>query len=753
MHRLSLLVLKAPILAILMVLLLSVAAGFGVLRIKLDDGMRTTFAGDSPEYQTYDAGHARFTPTENDIAVLFRADDFADPVRLLAVRNFALDAALAVNVEETFSVFSLHAPPDADGDMRPALPDDLGQVVDLSGLLTEAREHPIAGDRLLSQDFTLMMVLVSLEREHSDVKASRATLAELRQLADEAAAGTGVKTSITGLAPLRQIIIDGMLSDTIQLNALGILIGLLVCMIALRSVKLALLTALPATMALFWVLGAMGWLGLNLNTVTSAIPVLILVLSFCDSLHLTFEVRRQAATRGPTNSAIAEAVRRIGPACAMTSFTTATAFASLLISQSELIRGFGWSGILATIVSLLAVLSVHPLLFVMATRSGAGRSLFAQAEAEPYALFRARPLYRLGFRCHRMIAFAALVGLVLALAAYTTIRPVYSFLENVGSSNSALVAMRDMERELAPTGSIDISVKLPAGPGVTDQALADIDFAHEALAAVFPESSVVSLATLTRWVTSASQADVTQRVNDVVDEMSDLQRGRFLSIDGSEALIRIFVADRGARATRDLIAKLETTFAATGLAPDRIGTPTGLLAMSAGVSARMIEHLNVSFAIAVVSAGLFIAVWFGNWRYGLVSLVPNILPIACVGAWLALTGWGLQFSSAIAMTIAFGIAVDDTVHVINRLRLEAQPNDPFNRQAIRAVFREIAPILTITTAVLSFGMLASLMSSIPAIAYFGALAIAVFILALLAVLVVLPACLLMLSGPEEPRDP
>lgn len=750
MHRLSLLVLKAPVSAILITLLLSIAAGFGVFRIELDDGMRTTFAGDSPEYLAYDASHAQFTPTENDIAVLFRTDSLADREKLRLIRDFFLDAALAANVEEAFSIFSLHHPPDADGNMKPLLPDDLDTISDLPGLLREVRNHPIAGDRLLSQDLGLTMVVVSLERDNSGVEASRATLAELQQLADEAVAGTDLKTSIAGLAPLRQIVIDGMLSDNINLNLIGILIGLLVCMIALRSLKLALMTALPATVALLWVLGAMGWLGLNINTVTSAVPVLILVLSFCDSLHLTFEVRRQFAESDTAGPAIVEAVRRIGPACAMTSFTTAIAFASLLVSPSELIRGFGWAGILATNVSLIAVLSIHPLLFMTVARSSAGRNLFTQVGREPYVLFQARPLYRMGFRYHKVIACVAVIGLAFALATYSTVRPVYSFLENVGAGNSALVAMREMERDLAPTGAIDIGVKLSERGKVTDRTLADVSLVHAAIAAVIPEGSIVSLATLARWVAAASPDDVAARVDDVVAEMSDPQRGRFLSGDGTEALIRIFVADDGARATRELITRLETAFAGTGLATERIGRPTGLLAMSSSISARMIEHLNVSFAIAVAAAGLFIAVWFGNWRYGLVSLVPNILPIACVGAWLAMSGWGLQFASAIAMTIAFGIAVDDTIHLMNRLRLEAQPHDPFNRKAIRAAFREIAPILTITTAVLSCGLLASQVSSIPSIAYFGALVIAVFILALLAVLVVLPACLLLLSGPDKP---
>jgi len=749
MHRLSLLVLKAPVVALLTILLVSVLAGLGVLRLELDDGMHAMFAGDSPEYRAYDAGHDRFTPTENDIAVLFRSDDLADPDTLRAIREFSFDAALAVNVEDAFSIFSLHAPPDADGGMKPLLPDDLDTIEDLPGRLMEARNHPIAGDRLLSRDLRLTMVLVSLEREQSGVEASRVTLDELRRLAADAAAGTGMEISIAGLAPLRQIVIDGMLTDNIVLNLIGILIGLLVCWIALRSLNLALMTALPPTMALFWVLGGMGWLGLHINTVTSAVPVLILVLSFCDSLHLTFEVRRQAVAGGATGSSVAEAVRRIGPACAMTSFTTAIAFASLLISQSEIIRGFGWAGILATSISLLAVLCVHPLLFAAVGRTASGQRLFVQADTEPYALFHARPFYRFGFRHHRLIAGVAVAGLALALAAYTNVRPVYSFLENIGPGNAALVAMQTMERDLAPTGSIDVAVTLPEGSRVTEQGLADVVRVHDAISAALPESSIVSLATLSRWVTAASREDVAIRVDDIVGEMTDLQRGRFLSADGNRALIRIFIADQGARATRALVEKVDVAVAAVGLAPDRIGMPTGLLAMSASVSSRMIERLNISFAIAVVSAGLFIALWFGNWRYGLVSLMPNILPIACVGAWLAATGWGLQFSSAIAMTIAFGIAVDDTVHVINRLRLEARPEDPFNREAIRAAFREIAPVLTITTIVLSCGMLASQVSSIPTIAYFGALVIAVFVLALFAVLVVLPACLMFLSGPEE----
>jgi predicted RND superfamily exporter protein len=110
------------------------------------------------------------------------------------------------------------------------------------------------------------------------------------------------------------------------------------------------------------------------------------------------------------------------------------------------------------------------------------------------------------------------------------------------------------------------------------------------------------------------------------------------------------------------------------------------------------------------------------------------------------SGRGLQFSSGIALTIAFGIAVDDTAHILNRLRLNAPQGTPSDAAAIRKSMAEVTPILVVTTAVLAFGLIGTFTSSVPAVAFFGALSIVALLLALLADLVVLPAWLGLIGG-------
>ena len=134
------------------------------------------------------------------------------------------------------------------------------------------------------------------------------------------------------------------------------------------------------------------------------------------------------------------------------------------------------------------------------------------------------------------------------------------------------------------------------------------------------------------------------------------------------------------------------------------------------------------------------------------ALLPNLLPIAVVGAALTLTGRGLEFSSGIALTIAFGLAIDDTAHALNRLRLGCGPALPGNPATIRRAMHEVAPALAITSAVLSFGLIGTQFAQLPSVAWFGALSIAVFVLALLADLIVLPACLVAIAGKRGGRS-
>jgi predicted RND superfamily exporter protein len=709
----------------------------GSMFVTIDDGMRSAFKENSANYREYVENWSRFTPTENDIAVIFSATTFSDPAALERVRSFALEANLATNVAEVYSIFSLRDPPNRELTATPILANVAAGLENLDATLADIRTHPLGGERLLSSDFAHTLVLVTLEREHSAIEPARKTLAELQRTAEMVTQDSSVQFGISGLVPIRQIVIDGILGDLVVLNGIGMIIGTMLCLIVLRTVSVALLTMVAPAMALMVVLGSMGWAGLAFNTLTNAIPVLVLVLALADSLHMTANYRRQRAAGKEAEDAIYETLQRVGPACALTSFTTTLAFAALLISPSELVRSFAWSGVLATLAALVMVLVVHPLTFVLAAKIPVIESRISAHADKAWNVHDGLWMQSFGTRHCWSVSLGALALLVAALAAFSAAEPKYSFLENVAADNRALINLKKIEAELTPTATIDLIVSVADQDPFSSSSMARLKEVHDAAKSALPDVSAISLIDFIDW--ARADGGGIDRAENMFGELSDIQQARFVAGDKSASILRVFVPDNGATETVAMLDKIEAALQNSGAWGYLTSPPTGLLAMSGRASIRMIQHVNVSFAVAVLASGILIALWLRNIAYGLVALLPNILPIALIGAFLWASGNGLQFSSALALTIAFGIAVDDTTHVMNQMRWTAPAGAPFDGAAIDAVYRHLAPVLVSTTLILAFGVLGTLWSAVPTVAYFGILTFCVLVLALVSVLLVLPA--------------
>jgi predicted RND superfamily exporter protein len=182
---------------------------------------------------------------------------------------------------------------------------------------------------------------------------------------------------------------------------------------------------------------------------------------------------------------------------------------------------------------------------------------------------------------------------------------------------------------------------------------------------------------------------------------------------------------------------LEAALAGAGLAPvARLVGPGQALVME---SPRVAQGLRQGLYLTIVAVTLLVAVVYRSPLWAAASVVPNLIPILGVEAWLVVIGREISIMNMIALTVAFGIAVDDTLHLLNRLRL-AEGADPAARLA-QAV-REAGPPMAATTLVLLAGLVVTLASSLPGLAVFGGLIALAVALALLADLFLMPALLL-----------
>src|SRR5690606_2607209 len=83
----------------------------------------------------------------------------------------------------------------------------------------------------------------------------------------------------------------------------------------------------------------------------------------------------------------------------------------------------------------------------------------------------------------------------------------------------------------------------------------------------------------------------------------------------------------------------------------------------------LVRNLMVSLAVALVLISLLMALLFRSLRLVMISLLPNLIPLLVVGGAMGFTGILLKPSTALIFSIAFGIAVDNTIHFLAKYRL------------------------------------------------------------------------------------
>ncbi len=719
-----------------------------MLQLTFVDNLEAAFRSDAPDYRTYAALKRKFALGENDIFILIESDDPVDAAILDAVSAFSLDAQLNEQIAGVVSILSLRDYDHRSGVFEPVLrlPEPGG---DLSmAALQQAAVHPLNfNGSLLSGDLRRLSlrVLITEPAGNDRELGEYADIIRTLQADFERTVGAfPVDSHWSGIPLLRLDVIDRLIRDQAVLNTVGGLLGLLGCIMLLGNWRLAVITTAAPTVAVIWLMGLMGHLSLSFNVITNVLPVLVLVIGFADAMHLSFNWRRLAAGSGDQQRAIEKNMVEVGPACMLTSATTAVAFLSLLINDSELIRGFGLAGFLAVALTLLAVLLVHPLALTLAIRfrfldervfkpRRVSRILDrAVAAAAAFVLRRFRP-----------IAAASLVLSVLAFSLYMQVEPRYSFLENLPSNAPAAKTVRKLDTVLGGTQSIDVVIPFDAGNGRLADSLKQLQTVHETVEAVATPHPVFSVWSIVR----ALEQPLPPRFHDRFREMLATGPARLRSsfIAEDQALLQIMLPDRGAPYTRTLAGAVEQSLAKL----DQEHLMSGILLVSARISAEMIRQLTWSiFATGLFSAFL-LALAFRRLNYVVYALLPNILPIIIVGAFLHLTGRGLQFSGALAMTIALGIAVDDTIHLLSRLRHHEQ-------QAgigipILAALTDVGPALISTSIILVLGIAVTGFSQMPTVANFGFLSGLVIVLALVADLLVLPAIVLTFNIPDITR--
>lgn len=745
LEKIGLVALRFPRATLLLILAITVPLGYIATKIQFSSDIREIFRSGSPEYTRFELVEAQYPDSGQDVLLLVDSDNLFTVQNLEALRDLHLELSFVDGVRDVLSMFSARHPPDARGGAEPVFPVKINQetIPEIRDAITQ---HPLASGKLISKDARTTLFVIAIDPQ-PDIEDLSLVADELRRIIDAMLKGTDMRVQFSGVAFLRLEIVSSLMRDQQTFIGAGFLIVLTISWLFFHRLSYVFVAAFPAAIAVTWLAGVVVLRGTKVDVMSGVVPALVIVLVVASSLHLLFKVRRELAGGAEVHDAIESAIHEIGPACVLASMTTAIALFSLTLVPHELVAGFGLTAAIGTAIAYLVTITVVPSLAYLIL--GRVRSKGRLDGNIDFAFGAAtRVCRRLGHftlsRPRTVLACGLLLTLVSSVL-YASISPRYQYREYLPERSPAHLAMNAVDQRLAGTETILVHIQWPPDERIErSQSLGVVETVHKRMEALPLIRSVTSFFGVQSWI---AKGQLTQdRFFRLLKEADTPLMTRILSFDHNSALVVGYFPGTDAADLLPVVERLESQLEALRAErPELVFTVTSLSVLSAKASYEMIAQLNQSLLLAIALNIMLIGLVFWSVRAGIYCILPNILPIALVGGVLYLSGLGLQFTSVVAFTIGFGIAVDNTIHILNYyglMRSKGYEVVP----ALEETIATIGPVLAVGTVVLISGFGATLLSELPNLRLFGQVAIMLLATALLANLLILPATIAIVEG-------
>jgi len=346
--------------------------------------------------------------------------------------------------------------------------------------------------------------------------------------------------------------------------------------------------------------------------------------------------------------------------------------------------------------------------------------------------------WALANRAGRLVATIAVAITVALFVPYFLIEPRFAFEDFVAKDSAALSAAVDIDQGTG--GVAPIYIRVPLKDGVSDITDADyqrIETVHHILERYLGQNKVISAASFGHYEDSGFSRE------EILDSIGPFLKRRFVTEDGTQALVTGFMptiidSDALQVMVDDITADLQTA----GIEGAEIG---GFRILTTFATNNIVSNLQLDFTMSVLVNLFLIGFAFRSLRVAAATAIPNLFPVLGAEAFLWWSGSGLQLTTVLSLTIAFGIAVDDTTHFLSHYLHARREEGRSHKDSVHHTMQRIGGAIVATTLILCSGTGIVATSDLPQVALFGTLFVVTLALALVGDVFILPA-LLMAGG-------
>ncbi len=564
---------------------------------------------------------------------------------------------------------------------------------------------------------------------------------------------TGVNVHSSGMPYIRTLNAQNIIDEIGIFVAAALFITSLLFFFFFRSYRATLISMFTVIIGVMWAFGILGLLHYEITVLTAIIPPLIIVIGIPNCIFLINKYQQEIKLHGNQAKSLQRVIAKVGNATLMTNLTTASGFATFILTNSKLLKEFGVVASINILTIFILSLLIIPIAYSFMPMPK--NKHLKHLNRRWINTFVDWTVHTVKF--HRVsIYITAVIVLCVSIIGIFNIKISGSIIEDMPQKTEFFSDIKFFEEEFEGIMPLEIYIDTKRKKGVMSLAtLKRMDKIQDYIKEVPELSKPLSVVELVKFSKQAyynNNPEYYQLPNSqertflLSYAKSSSETTSFLKnyVDstGQYARITTFMkdtkTDRFDRIEEDLKAELSKVFPS-----ERYNVIlTGKALVFQKGTKYLVNNLILSLSLAILLIALFMAWMFRSFKMILVSLIPNLLPLIITAGLMGFLGVPIKPSTILVFSIAFGISVDDTIHFLAKYRQELIANHWKIRKSVYAALRETGVSMFYTSIVLFFGFSVFAISSFGGTVALGILVSITLLFAMLSNLLLLPSLLL-----------
>ena len=570
---------------------------------------------------------------------------------------------------------------------------------------------------------------------------------------------------ISGMPYVRTKNAENIKSEISTFVILALIITSIIFFLIFRSYRATFISLIVVMIGVVWTVGILGLFIINtppgdfeISVLTGLIPPLIIVIGIPNCIFLINKYQHEVNKHGNKAKSLQKVITKIGNATLMTNVTTASGFATFIITNSKLLKEFGIVASLSILAIFILCILIIPIIY----------SFLPIPEEKHLEHLNRTWINSLGDWIEKTVKKSKInIYIISVLLLVTSIIGIYqirisgSIIDDMPQKADWFDDIMFYEKEFNGIMPLEILINTKRKKGVTKLSTIKKMSKIEDVILEIPElSKPISMVSLVKYSKQAyyngnpkyyqvptSQENsfiLSYAKNSTSDSDVDLIKN-YVDSTGQYTRITAFMKDMEIEKMEEIEKKLNYEISKIMPSDNFEVSITGKAYLFQKGTKYLVKNLILSLSLAIFLIALLMAYMFRSLKMIFISLIPNLLPLIVTAGLMGYLGVAIKPSTILLFSIAFGIAVDDTIHFLAKYRQELITNNWEVKKSVYNALRETGVSMFYTSIVLFFGFSVFTVSNFGGTVALGALVSATLLFAMLSNLLLLPSMLLSLE--------